>query len=45
MALKTAVRSAQLHRPSEAFSTLHPAYILPDAVKTAEPTGNFEYGL
>jgi len=37
-ALKTAVRSAQLVRPYEEFSTLHPEKILPELVHTAAPT-------
>src|SRR5262245_60710959 len=43
-ALTTADRSAQIVRPYEAFSTLQPVKILPEAVNSAAPTLNFEYG-
>lgn len=43
-ALKTAVLSAQLLKPYETFSTLHPLKIFPLDVIKAAPTLNFEYG-
>jgi hypothetical protein len=42
MAEKTAVRSAQLVRPYDAFSTLHPLKILPDEHRRAAPTWKLE---
>jgi hypothetical protein len=36
--LATAERSAQIVAPSVAFSTLHPAKILPLRVRMADPT-------
>jgi hypothetical protein len=39
-----AARSAQTDRPYEAFSTLHAVTTAPDAVDTAAPTRNCEYG-
>ena len=41
-AAKTAVRSAQLVSPYDAFSTLQPAKSWPSSANTAAPTGNFE---
>ncbi len=43
-AAATALRSAQIVRPSETFSTLQPVKIVPDFVSNAAPTENFEYG-
>jgi|GEM_PF-597991 len=42
MAWHTAVLSAQMVKPSEAFSTLQPEMISPDLVSSAAPTWNFE---
>jgi CNT family concentrative nucleoside transporter len=43
-ALNTAVRSAQIVKPYEAFSTLQPTKIWPSSVSSAAPTKNLEYG-
>lgn len=42
--LNIAVLSAQFVAPNDAFSTLHPVYILPSSNKAAAPTLKFEYG-
>ena len=42
IAVQAAVRSAQMVSPYEAFSTLHPATMSPDAVSRAAPTWNRE---
>jgi hypothetical protein len=42
MAADTALRSAQMVRPYEAFSTLHPVKTLPSSEATAAPTRNSE---
>jgi len=42
--LATALLSAQIVKPYEAFSTLHPNTTLPSDVKSALPTWNLEYG-
>src|SRR6202030_602754 len=44
IAAATAARSAQMVSPKDAFSTFAPTNTLPDAVKTAAPTLNPEYG-
>jgi hypothetical protein len=41
---KIAVRSAQIVKPYEAFSTLQPRNSLSSGVRNAAPTRNFEYG-
>jgi hypothetical protein len=40
----TAERSAQMVMPNEPFSTLPPVTTSPDAVTSAAPTVNREYG-
>ena len=44
IAVAKADRSAQIVRPKEIFSTLHPVKTLPDFVSNAAPTKNLEYG-
>ena len=44
MALKSAVRSAQIVRLKELFSILEPVMIFPDEVRSAAPTLKFENG-
>src|SRR6266481_563693 len=44
MALKMAMRSAQMVRPYVAFSTLQPPKILPEVARSAAPTRKLEYG-
>ena len=41
-----AIAPVSAHVPSgyDTFSTLHPAYTAPEAVRTAAPTGKSEYG-
>jgi len=44
IALKIAVRSAQIVKLYELFSILHPENIFPSSVSIAAPTRNFECG-
>jgi hypothetical protein len=44
IALKAAVRSAQIVNPKELFSILQPVKTVPSFVSSATPTRNLEYG-
>jgi hypothetical protein len=44
IALKTAARSAQMVKPKEIFSTLHPEKTWPSVVSMQQPTANLLYG-